>query len=147
MTTPVIRSPRSTSQNTRHAAQLRLRLDGFSSVLGTKYELVRRPGGDLVGDALVAKPEMAGRLIKRRVDDRVLDDNLAHTGTPPTLPVRTLTEQSGPLVTAAASVQRVMARIVGAPRRWTLNSIGVADSHWGFSYFSSSVSRASSPSA
>ena len=44
-----------------------------------------------------------------------------------------------------ASGQRVMARIVGAPRLWTLNSIGVVDSHWGFSYFSSSVSRASSP--
>ena len=32
-------------------------------------------------------------------------------------------------------------------RLLTLNSIGVVDSHWGFSYFSSSVSRASSPSA
>ena len=35
--------------------------------------------GDLIGDALVAKPEieMAGRLVERRIDDRVLDDNLA----------------------------------------------------------------------
>ena len=68
------------------------------------------------------------------------------THQPTTLPVRTPTKQSAPLVTTASG-QRVMARIVGAPRLWTLNSIGVVDSHWGFSYFSSSVSRASSPSA
>ena len=33
---------------------------------------------NLAGDALVAKSEMAGRLVERRVDDRVFDDDLTH---------------------------------------------------------------------
>jgi hypothetical protein len=36
---------------------------------------------DFVGDALVGESEMARRLVERRVDDRVLDDHLAHTVT------------------------------------------------------------------
>jgi hypothetical protein len=46
--------------------------------MGTKYELVRPTSNDLVGDALVAESEMAIRLGERRIDDRVLDDDLAH---------------------------------------------------------------------
>jgi hypothetical protein len=33
---------------------------------------------DLVGDALVVEFGMAARLVERRVDDRVLDDDLTH---------------------------------------------------------------------
>src|SRR6185437_857053 len=32
----------------------------------------------LIGDALGGEAKMAGRFVERRVDDRVLDDNLAH---------------------------------------------------------------------
>ena len=40
----------------------------------------RAAAGNLfIGDSLVAKAEMAGRLVERRVDDWVLDDHLAHT--------------------------------------------------------------------
>src|SRR5690606_32824644 len=35
-------------------------------------------GNYLIGDALVTELEMVGRLVERRVDDRVLDDDLAH---------------------------------------------------------------------
>jgi len=33
---------------------------------------------DLIRDAFVAEAEMAGRLVERRVDDRVFDHDLAH---------------------------------------------------------------------
>ena len=89
-------------------------------------------------------------MLRRPRGLRVLDDNLAHTGTPPDRvnlsPL--LPPQQRPLIGPVLFLCVAHnPRLVGAPRLWTLNSIGVVDSHWGFSYFSSSVSRASSPSA
>src|ERR1700687_1830151 len=49
-----------------------------SSILGASF-LVRLDGDvSLISDSLVGEPEMAGRLVERRVEDRVLDDDLAH---------------------------------------------------------------------
>ena len=36
------------------------------------------PVGNFIGDAVVAELEMPRRLKKRRIDDRLLDDNLRH---------------------------------------------------------------------
>ena len=49
--------------------------------LGDRDEIGADPAAvdDLVGDAFVGEPEMAGRLVERRVDDRVFDDDLTHT--------------------------------------------------------------------
>jgi hypothetical protein len=33
----------------------------------------------LIRDTLVIEPKMAGRLVERRVDDRIFDDDLTHT--------------------------------------------------------------------
>ena len=66
---------------------------------------------DLVGDALVGEPEMARRLVERRVDDRVLDDDLTHT-------VTFLREQQAlPSTIAATKVQSNVRRLCG---KWSL---------------------------
>ena len=51
--------------------------------LGDRDEIGAGPAAvdDFVGDALVGEAEMARRLVERRVDDRVFDDDLAHRAT------------------------------------------------------------------
>lgn len=58
-------------------------LRAFLFRLGDRHEIRTCPPAvvDLVGDAFLGKSKMASRLVKRRIDDRVLNDNLAHTHT------------------------------------------------------------------
>src|SRR5690606_33848669 len=59
-----------------------LRLLGAAPLLGTgdrhKVGAGTTAVNNLVGDALVGEPEMAGRLLEGRVDDRIFDNDLAH---------------------------------------------------------------------
>ena len=53
--------------------------------LGDRDEVGAEPApvDDLVGDAVVVEAEVPGRLVERRVEDRVLDDDVGHDSSLP----------------------------------------------------------------